>query len=110
MEKATNFRIVFVTNNSYDNSYQLAKVLINEKLAACCTIIPNNLSIFGWKDEVIERHEFTLLIKTSELLLNELESRIKEIHTDEVPEIVAVEMNSASESYLAWMKETLKDS
>jgi len=108
MENATNFRIVFVTVDSVQNSHQIAKVIINEKLAACCTIIPNCISIFGWQGSVLERNEFVMMFKTSASLLSALEDRIKELHSDEVPEIVAVGMSSALAPYLSWMNEALK--
>lgn len=108
MESATFFRIVFVTNDSYYNSYQMAKVLVNEHLAACCTVIANCISIFEWEGKIEERNEFTLLIKTSEDKLEKLEKRIKEIHTDMVPEIISIKMDSAHAPYLEWMRDELK--
>ena len=108
METSSDFRIVFVTNDSYDSSYQMAKIIINEHLAACCTIIPNCLSIFGWQGTIHERNEFVLMLKTSIDKLDILEQRILELHQDEVPEILAIKTDKALGAYLSWMNEALK--
>lgn len=108
MESANLFRIVFVTNDSYYNSYQMAKVVVGERLAACCTIIANCISVFEWEGKFEDRSEYILMIKTSVELLPKLEERIREIHSDSVPEIIAVTMDSASAPYLNWMNDVLR--
>lgn len=109
MEKTDNFRIVFVTTNSYDNALHIAKILLSEKLVACCSIIQNVFSIFGWQGAIQERPEFLMVLKTSDHTLNKLEERVIELHPDEVPEILAIKINEVSAPYLDWMKHTLID-
>ena len=109
MEKAGDFCIVYVTTNSFDNASQIAKILVSERLAACATIVMNIVSIFGWQGAVQESHEFLIMIKTTFEKLESLEERVSQVHPYEVPQIIAVRLDSASEPYLNWMKEILDD-
>jgi periplasmic divalent cation tolerance protein len=107
MENASEFRIVFVTAKTYDNAQQISRILVTESLAACCSIIHNVTSIFGWQGTTQERKEYMIIIKAAEEKLKDLEARIKELHTDEVPEIIAVNLSSASSPYLNWLKQSM---
>jgi len=107
MEKASEIRIVFATTKSFDNAQQISRILVTESLAACCSIIQNVSSIFGWQGTIQERKEYMLMIKTSKDKLNELESRLEELHTDDVPEIIALSLDSASGPYLDWLKHSM---
>ena len=107
MQNAEDFRIVFITTETYESAKHIAKILITEKLAACCSIIQNVTSFFGWQGTLNERHEYLLLIKTSQNCLEHLEVRVQELHEDEIPEIIAIKIDCAAESYKEWMKESI---
>jgi len=109
MEITTKFRLVFVTTDTIENAKNMAKILVSERLAACCSIISNVNSIFGWHNSIQETHEYILLIKTSVDKLDTLESRISELHSYEVPEIIATQISEGSFPYLQWMSDSLKD-
>lgn len=107
MENANNYCLVFVTIDSLESARKMSRVIINEKLAACCTILPNSISIFGWKGALHERNEQVIMIKTLESKLIDLKDRILELHNDEVPEIIAINLNSGLSSYLSWISTSL---
>ncbi|MFA6569880.1 MAG: divalent-cation tolerance protein CutA [Bacteroidota bacterium] len=107
MEKAQEIRIVFVTAKTSDSALQISRILVNENLAACCSVIHNVSSVFGWQGAVNERTEYLIIIKTAEPKINELEKRITELHPDEVPEIISVAVDSGKASYLDWIKQSL---
>jgi periplasmic divalent cation tolerance protein len=107
MDNSTDFRIVFITVNSFDTAVHISKIFVSEKLAACCSIIPHIVSYFAWNNVIQERHEIIVMIKTKSTLLDSLEERIMQLHHDEVPEIIAVNMDSAYPPYLEWMKTSL---
>lgn len=107
MEKASDFRIIYVTTDSYENAINIANILVSEKLAACCSIVNSVMSIYGWQGDIHKRMEFQLIIKTSKDKLDAVEKRIHELHVDEVPEIIAVELDSGSKLYLDWINQTL---
>ena len=107
MEKASDIRIVFATAQTFDNAQQISRILVTESLAACCSIIHNISSIFGWQGTIQERKEYMLIIKTAKDKLKEMESRIEELNIDDVPEIISISLDSASGPYLDWLKHSL---
>ena len=109
MEKASEYRVVFVTTITYDNAENMAKILVSEKYAGCCTVVPNVLSVFTWEGAIDMRQEFLIIIKTKADKLNLLETRVKELHPDEVPEIISVTLDSGSSAYLKWLDECVKE-
>jgi len=107
MKNANNYCIVFVTVDSLESGRRISRVIVNEKLAACCTILPNAISIYGWKGTLHERNEQVLMIKTLESKLTALKDRIVELHNDEVPEIISINLHSGLSSYLSWISTSL---
>jgi periplasmic divalent cation tolerance protein len=103
MEKSNELRIVFVTTANFENARQISKILVTEKLAACCSIIQNISSIFGWEGTIHERNEYMIFIKTTEKRLTELEERIKQMHSDDVPEIISLNIDKSSDTYMQWL-------
>ncbi len=96
-------RIVFITTDSYDNATNIAKILVSEKLAACCSLINNTVSVYKWKGKIEKSNECQVIIKTTKDQLDNLESRIRELHPYEVPEILAVPITEGHEPYLKWI-------
>jgi periplasmic divalent cation tolerance protein len=75
-------------------------------LAACVNIISGLRSIYRWKGKIWDEWELLLLIKTRIALFPQVEDKIKELHSYEVPEIVATHITRGSETYLNWLKES----
>jgi periplasmic divalent cation tolerance protein len=108
MVKNKDFRIVFATTDNEDLASFIAETLVQEKLAACCSIIPGATSYYEWEGKIEKRREFILMIKTSNNKLDKLENRIKQLHNDSVPEIITVEISELSEGYMDWINKTIK--
>ena len=99
--------IVFITTGTTDEAKKIGKHLVEECLAACCTIIQPVESIFKWKDAIHVEQETLIISKTREELFSALEKRVKQLHSYEVPEIIAIPITQGSKSYLDWIvKET----
>ena len=109
MQKTTKFRLVYVTTDSIENAKNIAKILVNEHLAACCSIISNVTSIFGWQNSIQESHEYVLMIKTSADKLETMQNRITELHDYDVPEIIATQITEGYLPYLKWMGDLLNE-
>ena len=100
-----NVIVVFVTAANKAEAEKIARLLVEEKLAACVQILPEITSFYRWQEEVIEDKELLLLCKTTAENFVELEKTVRAHHSYEIPEIVAVPAAHCSESYLNWLRE-----
>ena len=99
--------IVFTTTPNSEEAVTLARKIVEAKLAACVQVLPEMKSFYFWENEVQKDSEHLLLIKTLGEKYDELEIFIKENHSYDVPEIVAVSSEKLSDDYLNWMKDYL---
>ena len=98
-------RVILSTCANMEEAKKIARALVKEKRAACVNIVPRILSIYTWKEEVVEDEEVLLIIKALEF--ERVRERIRELHSYEVPEIIALEISEGDEEYLKWMREVL---
>ncbi|NNF00131.1 MAG: divalent-cation tolerance protein CutA [Pyrinomonadaceae bacterium] len=99
--------IVFTTVSDLAEGESLAEKIVTEKVAACVQILPKMTSVYVWKGELKNEPEHLLLIKTLENNYDELEELIKENHSYDVPEIIAVESEEVADGYFKWMSSRL---
>ena len=95
--------IVLTTVGSAGEGESLARSIVEAKLAACVQILPQMTSVFSWEGQIQTDPEHLLLIKTLEEKLDDLSAFIKERHSYDVPEIVAIPAEKVSEDYLKWV-------
>jgi periplasmic divalent cation tolerance protein len=100
----SNYGVVLVTTSSQQEAEQIASALVEKKLAACVSVCPIH-SIYTWQGKVHNEQEWQLVIKTDLALFPALEAKIKEMHSYEVPEIIALPIIAGSEPYLSWIKD-----
>ena len=96
-------RVIFVTTESEEQAVQIARTLVAERLAACVNIVGPVRSIYRWRNEVKDDREYLLIIKTRALLYMKVEARVREMHTYEVPEVLALNADRGSPPYIQWM-------
>jgi periplasmic divalent cation tolerance protein len=101
--------VVFSMCDSADEAAQLARKLVERRLAACVNIVPGARSIYRWKDQIEDTSEWLLIIKSRRDLFGALREALASIHSYEVPEVVAVQIVDGSESYLAWLDRELPE-
>jgi periplasmic divalent cation tolerance protein len=106
-EAAPSARIVLTTLATPEEAAELGRVLVEDRLAACVTLIPAVQSIYRWKGEVESSTETLLLIKTGPEQLAALESRLHELHSYETPEFLVLKVDAASQPYLDWLHASL---
>lgn len=82
---------------------QLARTLIERRLAACVSVLAPCTSVYRWKDKVEEAAEIPVLIKTTAGRYAELESALRTLHPYELPEIIAVPVTHGLPGYLDWV-------
>jgi len=101
------YYIFIVTVNKLDDGKKIAKILIENKLAACVNIIQNVISIYDWKGKIEEDSEHILLIKSTEEKSDLLIQKIQKIHSYETPECVAFKIEKGTKQYLDWIDEVV---
>ncbi len=101
------FSIIYITAGSIDEAKSIGRVLVEERFAACVNIFPIT-SIYRWKDNIEEAGEFVMLVKTVTSKVKDIEKRVKQLHSYEVPCIISFKMDSGSEDYLKWIGDCVK--
>jgi periplasmic divalent cation tolerance protein len=108
---AISCHIVLTTCPDITVSHDIARKIVQEKLAACVNILPQADSIYRWQGKVETAKEHVLMIKSQVSLFEQLQQRICDLHPYELPEIIAVPVSGGSETYLQWLSnpDTLND-
>jgi periplasmic divalent cation tolerance protein len=104
-EGAATARIVLTTTANPEEARSLARTLVDERLAACATVIPGVESIYRWKGEVESAMEAIVMIKTEMDQLEALEKRLHQLHSYETPEFLVMNLDGGSAQYLEWIKQ-----
>lgn len=99
--------LVYITADR-QNAKKLARTLVEEKLAACCNIIPIG-SVYWWKGKIEEAKECLLIAKTLKSREEKLIKRVSEIHTYTTPEILTVRADKCAKKYADYLKESVSD-
>jgi periplasmic divalent cation tolerance protein len=99
--------VVLSTCGSAEEAERIARSLVEKRLAACVSLIPGVRSIYRWKGAIEDSQEVLLVIKSSRALLNELRMEIEKMHTNEVPEVIAMQIVDGAEAYLEWLDREL---
>lgn len=97
------FLQVTTTTESHEHAQDLARSIVEARLAACVQVMGPIQSTYWWKDEIELGQEWLCLMKTTAARYPALEAFIKDRHTYETPEIVASEVSMGSNEYLEWI-------
>jgi periplasmic divalent cation tolerance protein len=99
--------IVFVTCESKEQAETIAQALVTDKLAACVNVLPGVKSYYVWEGRLTWSDEVLLLIKTVRLRFDQVQDRVKALHSYQVPEIVGVSIDTAFDKYAAWIEDSV---
>ena len=100
------FVLTITTTASEEDAAAIGTTLVEERLAACATIVPQIRSIYRWKERICDETEAMLLIKTRTELFEAVRQRVKSLHRYEVPEITGIEISRSDSTYLDWIKDS----
>lgn len=103
----TDKRIVLSTAGSEDEARKIARYLIEHQLAACVNIVPHVESIYRWQGKVESSREWLLLIKTTAARFPEVRDAIRELHSYELAECIAVSVEDGGSEYLQWIEHSV---
>jgi periplasmic divalent cation tolerance protein len=102
------YLIVFMTAPNREEAVKIVRILLEEKLIACGNIVDSVSSLFWWQGKIEEEKEILVIMKSNEKLFKKLSERVTELHSYDVPEILALPIVDGSSSYLDWLKGCLE--
>jgi periplasmic divalent cation tolerance protein len=103
----SNAVVVIMTAGSKEEAVRLADMLVGHGLAACVQIMPEMESVYRWKGQVQRDAEFMLLAKSVAGKFEALERAVREVHSYETPEIIAIPAVKVSGPYFEWLLESI---
>lgn len=109
MKDGRAFRIVLSTAGSEEEGARIARSLLERKLCACVNLVPKIRSLYRWEGEVQDDAEVLLIMKTTQDKLGALSDHLAQIHSYDVPEVLAIAVDKGSASYLEWLAESCTD-
>lgn len=95
--------IVFSTTDSRDLGEQIGEALVESGAAACVSIVPGATSIYQWEGKVCKETEFLMIIKSRMEKFEEVRAAIRQRHSYQVPEIIAIPVAAGDAEYLQWI-------
>lgn len=100
--------VVLITTGSSEEGHRIARALVDERLAACVNILSPIQSIYRWEGQVQEDREVLLVVKTTAQMLEPLSLRVRQLHSYDVPEIIALQVVAGASDYLAWIDDQIQ--
>lgn len=97
--------VVFITASREEEAAKIARALVEDRLAGCVNIIKHIRSIYSWQGKIEDEKEALLIAKTRKNLFKGLVTKVKELHSYAVPEIIAIPIVDGATDYLKWLKE-----
>jgi periplasmic divalent cation tolerance protein len=95
--------VVLCTVSTEEEGRAIAAALVEREQAACVNLVPSIRSVFRWKGEVCDEAEQLLIIKTTQPSLMDAKRTIRELHSYELPEILALPVCDGDRRYLDWV-------
>jgi len=95
--------VILVTTESEEEAKKIAAALIDSRLAACANIVKSVQSVFRWQGKVEDEPETLMILKSVAGKLDALTAKVKELHSYDVPEVIALPIVGGSSEYLNWV-------
>jgi periplasmic divalent cation tolerance protein len=102
------FIIIETTYPNLAEAKNLAKILLEKKLAACVQFLPIK-SMYFWQGKIENNREILVKIKTKNSLYEMVEKTIAEHHSYEIPQIFSSQINQGLEPYFDWVDSNIKN-
>lgn len=99
----TDAMVVLVTTPSVEKAAEIARTLVEEKLAACGNLVPGIRSIYRWEGKTQDDQEVLLILKAPRRNFEQLRARVVALHPYQVPEVIALGIEEGHRPYLDWI-------
>ncbi|XP_053698114.1 protein CutA homolog isoform X2 [Sabethes cyaneus] len=101
--------IAYVTTPNENSAKELARKIVEQKLAACVNVIPGLTSVYEWEGKINEDSETLLMIKTRTSRVDELSKFVRENHPYSVAEVISVPIENGNPPYMDWLSRTVRE-
>jgi periplasmic divalent cation tolerance protein len=102
--------VVVTTVGEEEQAFTIARELVARRLAACVNVLPGIRSVYRWQGKICRDGEYLLLVKTLAGEYDAVAAAIRELHSYEVPEILAFPASRGDDRFLAWLRGSLDKS
>jgi periplasmic divalent cation tolerance protein len=96
-------RLVYVTTSDREEARRIGRALVEARLAACVNILEGMNSLYWWEGALQEQTETVLIAKTRAELVEALSERVKSLHSDACPCVVALPIAGGNPAFLDWI-------
>ena len=100
--------LILTTCATEEEALKIANVLVEECLAGCVNVLSPVRSIYRWEGKICNEKEWLLIIKTQQTRFEDLEKKVRSLHSYRVPEIVSLPIIEGHQPYLNWLEEMTK--
>ena len=101
------YSMVVTTTADKESAREIAKLLVERRLAACVQMFPIE-SVYFWQDKICQENETALFIKSKTAQFDKIKTAIKENHKYEVPEIIQMPITGGLPEYLKWIDDCVR--
>jgi len=101
------YALIMVTASSREEAEKIATTLLERRLIACANILGPVSSRFWWQGKIDSVEEYIIFMKTKRELFDQVADNVKQLHSYEVPEIIALSIVEGSKPYLEWINSSL---
>lgn len=106
--KEFTYVVILITTGTGEEAEKIANILVSQKKAACVNIIPRVNSLFWWQSKLDSAQESLLVVKSKASLLDEIIKLVKENHSYDIPEVIALPIIAGNSDYLDWINGEVK--
>lgn len=100
--------VIYCTVPNKKEGVEIARALLEQKIVACVNIIDKVESVFSWDGKIMEEKEALMIIKTKQEFFTRINHTIQKLHSYNVPEVIALPIVEADETYLKWIEHEVR--
>ena len=100
--------VLLITTATAEEAQRISRVLLEQKKVACVNILPRVNSLFWWQGKLDSAEESLLIVKTKASQLSEIVPLVKELHSYDIPELIALPIIGGNQDYLEWIEKEVR--